>query len=394
MIANTDNRYGLVARLFHWTIAILVLADIALGLLGKFTPRTGDTVAFLQVLYSTHKTIGVTVLSLAVLRVIWAVSQPRPVPIHPERRFETFAAEAAHWVLYAAIFVLPLSGWVMHSAEVGFAPIWWPFTQNLPFIPKSESLAMTAATVHWISGIVLAVTIAAHISGALKHAVLERDGTLARMWNGREAGNGSATHVKKSAPLLAALVIWAFTIGGALTVFAPAHDVAATSQRSAQQTAGWVVRNGNLSITITQIGAQVTGGFENWQADIVYDPETGTGSVKTVIDTTSLTLGSVTDQAKGPEFFDVTNHAQAVFEGDILRIDEAKHTATGTLTLVGQTFPVTLDFDLELTNGTATVSGGTLLDRRDFGIGAAYPDESSVGFSVEVLIELTATLIE
>jgi cytochrome b561/polyisoprenoid-binding protein YceI len=394
MIANTDNRYGLVARLFHWTIAILVLADIALGLLGKFTPRTGDTVAFLQVLYSTHKTIGVAVLSLAVLRVIWAVSQPRPVPIHPERRFETFAAEAAHWVLYAAIFVLPLSGWVMHSAEVGFAPIWWPFTQNLPFIPKSESLAMTAATVHWISGIVLAATIAAHISGALKHAVLERDGTLARMWNGREAGNGSATHVKKSAPLLAALVIWAFAIGGALTVFAPAHDVAATSQRSAQQTAGWVVQNGNLSITITQIGAQVTGGFENWQADIVYDPETGTGSVKTVIDTTSLTLGSVTDQAKGPEFFDVTNHAQAVFEGDILRIDEAKHTATGTLTLVGQTVPVTLDFDLELTNGTATVSGGTLLDRRDFGIGAAYPDESSVGFSVEVLIELTATLIE
>ena len=48
MIANTATRYGLVARLFHWTIAVLVLVDIALGLIGKFTPQSGDTVDFLQ----------------------------------------------------------------------------------------------------------------------------------------------------------------------------------------------------------------------------------------------------------------------------------------------------------------------------------------------------------
>ena len=391
MITNTATRYGLVARLFHWIIAILILADIALGLLGKFIPRSGDTVAFLQVLYSAHKTIGVTVLSLAVLRVIWAISQPRPVPLHPERRVETFAAETAHWVLYVAIFVLPISGWVIHSAEVGFASIWWPFAQNIPFIPKSETLAITAANVHWISGIILAATISAHISGALKHAVLDRDGTLARMWSGRDVGNGLATHAKKSASLLTAFVIWVFAIGGALTVFAPTHDDAATSQLLAPQTAGWVVQNGNLSITITQIGAQVMGGFESWRATIDYDPETGNGSINAVIDTTSLTLGSVSNQAKGPEFFDVTSHAQAIFEGKIMQINGSKHTATGTLTLVEQTVPVTLDFELNVTEGIATVSGGTLLDRRDFGMGATYQDESSVGFSVDVLIELTAT---
>ena len=392
MITNTATRYGLVARLFHWTIAILVLADIVLGLLGKFTPRSGDTVAFLQILYSAHKTIGVMVLSLAVLRVVWAISQPRPVPLHPERRVETFVAETAHWVLYAAIFVLPLSGWVMHSAEVGFAPIWWPFAQNLPFIPKSESLAVMAANVHWVSGIVLAATIAAHISGAFKHAVLDRDGTLARMWNGYEVGNGSATHANKSVSLLAALVVWVFAIGGALTVFAPTHDDESTSQLPTQQIAGWVEQNGNLTITITQIGAQVTGGFASWQATIDYDPETGAGTVKAVIGTTSLTLGSVTDQAKAPDFFDVTSHAQSVFEGEIMQINGSKHTAMGTLTLIGKTVPVTLDFDLEVTDGIATVLGSTMLDRRDFGMGAAYPDESSVGFSVDVLIELTATL--
>lgn len=394
MIQNTTASYGRVARFFHWSIALLVLADTVLGLIGKFTPRSGDTVGFLQVLYSAHKTIGVTVLSLATLRVIWAVLQPRPVPLHPERRLETFAAETAHWLLYATIFVLPLSGWVMHSAEVGFAPIWWPLAQDLPFIPKSERLAVSAANVHWIAGIVLATTVAAHIGGAFKHALIDRDSTLARMWNGRAAGNSAAVHTGKSSSFLAALGIWVFTIGGALTVFAPTHNVEAASPQPAQQAEGWVVQDGALSITITQIGAEVTGGFANWHPSIEYDAETGTGAVNAVIDTTSLTLGSVTDQAKGPEFFDVAAYDEAVFQGEIVQIDGTNHTLSGQLTLVGQTVPMTLDFDLNVTAGTATVSGSTVLDRRDFGMGAAYPDESSVGFSVKVLIELVATKAE
>jgi len=393
MISNTTASYGRVARFFHWSIALLVLADIALGLIGKFTPRSGDTVGFLQLLYSTHKTIGVTVLALAVLRVIWAISQPRPVPLHPERRLETFAADTAHWVLYAAIFVLPLSGWVIHSAEVGFAPIWWPFPQSLPFIPKLERLAGAAANIHWIAGTLLAAMVAAHIGGAVKHAVIDRDGTLARMWNGRAAGK-AATHTGKGASGFAAIGIWTFAIGGALTVFAPTHNVEGASQLPAQQTEGWVMQEGSLSFAITQMGAKVTGGFANWQAEIEYDEETGTGTVETVIDTTSLTLGSVTDQAKGPEFFDVAAHETAVFQGDIVQNDGPKHRASGTLTMVGQTVPVTLDFDLEVSAGTAKVLGGTALDRRDFGMGTAYPDESSVGFSVEVRIELVATKAE
>jgi cytochrome b561/polyisoprenoid-binding protein YceI len=391
MLTNTAIRYGSIARFFHWTVAVLVLTDIALGLVGKFTPRSGDTVGFLQILYSTHKTIGITVLILAILRVMWAVTQPRPVPIHPERRAETFAAETAHWLLYAAIFMLPLSGWVMHSAEVGFAPIWWPFAQNLPFIPKSESIALTAANVHWTSGIVLAVTVAAHISGALKHSVVDSDGTLARMWRGHEAGNTSTVHGTKSASAITALVIWGLAVGGAVTIFAPTHVDETTAQPIMEQTAGWTVQDGTVSITIQQIGAQVTGNFASWQAAIDYNPDTGIGQVTAVIDTTSLTLGSVSSQAKGPEFFDVATHNIATFQGDIAQLDGPEHTATGTLTLVGQTLPITLNFDLGIMGDVASMSGTTVLDRRDYGMGAAYPDESSVGFSVDVTIGLTAT---
>lgn len=397
MTNNTATRFGSVARVFHWTIAILVLSDISLGLLGKFTPRNGDTVDFLQLLYSTHKTIGVTVLALAVLRVIWAFMQPRPVPIHPHRHVENFVAETAHWLLYGAIFVLPLSGWMIHSAEVGFAPILWPFGQNLPFVPKSENLALLAANVHWIAGIVLAVTVAAHISGALKHVVIDRDGTLARMWRGTDAGDSATGHSKNWASVAVALVIWVVTIGGAVTVFAPTHEGELTLEIQAADitdNSGWVVQDGTVSIVIQQIGSQVSGSFGNWQATIAYDPDTGTGQVNAIIDTTSLTLGSVTTQAKGAEFFDVDNHGQAVFQGEIMQLDQLAHTASGTLTLIGQSVPVTLNFDLEVTDGLATMSGATVLDRRDFGIGTAYPDESSLGFSVDIAIELTAQLVE
>ncbi len=394
MLVNSSTRYGAVARFFHWSIALLLLVDIALGLVGKFTPRSGETADFLQLLYSTHKTIGVLVLGLAVLRVLWAISQPRPVPLHPERRAETFAAETAHWVLYAAIFVLPLSGWVMHSAEVGFAPIWWPFGQNLPFVPKSEGVADTAATVHWVAGIVLVATVAAHIGGALKHAIIDRDETLARMVRGTAAGTPAKGGLAHGVAAFAALVIWVVSIGGAVVVFAPAHTGETGAQPEAVQSEGWIVQDGSVSITVVQIGAPVDGVFANWQAAIEYDPESGAGQVTAVIETTSLALGSVTDQAKGPEFFDVETFSQATYQGEIVRIDGVRHNAVGALNLVGQTVPVSFDFDLEVTDGVAVMSGATTLDRRDFGMGAAYSDESSVGFGVDVNIALTATTAE
>lgn len=126
MLANTDTRYGLIARLFHWVIALLILTDLALGLIGENIPRTADTAETLKTLYSVHKTIGVSVLFLAILRILWALVQPRPVPVHPARRAETLLAEVIHWALYGAIIVMPLSGWVIHSSEIGFAPILWP----------------------------------------------------------------------------------------------------------------------------------------------------------------------------------------------------------------------------------------------------------------------------
>ncbi|SFK04918.1 cytochrome b/b6 domain-containing protein [Celeribacter marinus] len=394
MLTNTATRYGALARFFHWSIALLILTDLALGVIGDRTPRTADTVAWLQTLYSAHKTIGITVLLLAVLRIIWAVTQPRPVPLHPERRAETLAAEVVHWALYGAIIIMPLSGWVMHASESGFAPIWWPLGQGLPFVPKSEAVAHAAGAVHSLAAWVIYATVAAHIGGALKHQIIDKDATLARMSHGRAAGNPEAHH-GRAAPIVAA-GLWLVVLGVALVTGDQAHDTTVTPVASPAQIASsvtganWTVDTGNIRFQVAQMGANVEGEFADWSAQIAYEDQTGNGSVTVVIDTTTLTLGSVTDNAKGAEFFNVAAYSTATFEADIARTDGA-HLATGTLTLAGVTVPVTLPFELAIEGDVATMSGEVVLDRRDFAMGTGYADESTVGFGVTVVVTLTAT---
>lgn len=393
-LSNTARSYGSIARSLHWLTALLILAAIPLGLYANSLPYdTSEALAAKARIFSLHKTIGVAAFVVAVLRILWALVQPRPAPLHPERRGETWLAEAVHWALYASLVVVPLSGWVHHAATTGFAPILWPFGDDLPFVPKSPALAEAAAALHWVFTKVMAASILLHVAGALKHTVVDRDATLSRMTRGTPAGPAAAAH-SRSAPLVA-LALFAAASVLALAFHAPAATpVATTAAPTADSPAlagNWQVAEGVLTFTVRQMGADVTGSFPNWQADITFDPDAPTGNrVRVAIDTSTLTLGSVTDQAKGADFFDVAAHPTALFEADILPAG-ADYMAQGTLTLRGATVPVTLPFTLDLQGDSATMTGATTLDRRDFGMGASYPDEGTIGFAVTVTARLTAT---
>ncbi|MDP3339647.1 cytochrome b/b6 domain-containing protein [Frigidibacter sp.] len=388
MIANTPTSYGSLARALHWLTALLILTAIGLGLYAGTLPDGSQAeVSRLITVYSLHKTIGVAAFFTAMVRILWALVQPRPAPLHPDRRSETLAAEVVHWALYGAMLVMPLSGWVYHSAVVGFAPILWPFGQALPLVPLSEAVAGAAKAVHHSSALVLYAAIGLHVLGALKHALIDRDATLARMTRG-VSGGVSAEHGTFAAPVLA-LLVWAAVIGfGVVTPAGKAPEAAPAPVASASES-GWTVTEGTLGIALKQMGASVSGGFTGWTAAIDYDEATRTGDVTVTIPVTGLTLGSVTPQALGPDFFDAEAHPTAVFSAQIA--DEAGSlVATGTLDLRGMTVPVTLPFTLEIAGDTATMTGSTTLDRRDFGMGASYPDEKTVGFTVQVDVALTA----
>ncbi|MCU0908953.1 MAG: cytochrome b/b6 domain-containing protein [Rhodobacteraceae bacterium] len=401
MLKNTRETYGSVARGLHWLTALLILALIPSGIVANAMPAgTSEELLAKAQLFSVHKTLGVVLFAVAVVRILWALAQPRPAALHPERRWEDLAARVAHWLLYGSLVLVPLTGWVSHAASEGFAPILLPIPQNLPFVPESTDVYRTAAALHIIFERVLVVTLILHIGAALKHHLWDRDATLRRMVSGRAGVVPDAGARRWSvAPVGAAVVIWLAAIGAGagLGLFA-GHDaapqaVAAEAPVAAPATGNWVVEEGTLTITVRQLGQEVTGSFARWTADIAFDPDPAAmdpGRVAVEIDVGSLTLGQVTAQALGTDFFDAATHPVARFEAAIRRVPDGLLVAEGTLTLKGAAVPVRLTFALEITGDVARMTGETLLDRRDFAIGTQMPDEATVGFPVDVDVTLTA----
>ncbi|MEM9851799.1 MAG: YceI family protein, partial [Pseudomonadota bacterium] len=225
--------------------------------------------------------------------------------------------------------------------------------------------------------------------GALKHHVIDRDATLRRMLFGTATVTGLlAPHTR--GPMVASFSLWIVVIAGGTALGWP-DDQAAPTQELAAVESDWQVTDGTLGIAVTQFGSQVAGEFSDWTAEIAYDPDTGTGDVTVRINVGSLTLGSVTDNAKSADYLAAETFPFATFTGTITRREGDAHTAQGTLTLRGQDAPVTLDFDLVVEGDGATMAGSATIDRRDHNVGDVQPTESNLGFSVGVTVTLTAT---
>lgn len=408
-LSNSPTHYGAVAKTFHWATALVILTLIPLGIITADLPyETSQQLARKAWLFSLHKTLGVAVFFLALARIAWALVQPRPGLLNAERRAEAGLAHMVHWLLYGSLVAVPLSGWIHHAATTGFAPIWWPFGQSLPFVPQSESLSETAAGLHYVLQWVLTGAIGLHVAGALKHHFIDRDATLLRMLPGKRPALPRLSQAHGGAlPLVAALLIWAAAIGtgSAFGLYAQPHEEIAAVQPAALPQAGnpapaqqgdaplWAVQDGTLGITVRQFGSEVTGSFANWEATIAYDPEApanARGQVEVSVAIPSLTLGSVTKQAMGADFFHAEEYPRAVFAAELTEGVDEILLATGTLTLRGTEVPVELPVDLHIENGTATASGTLTLDRRDFGIGDNMTDEGQLAYPVEVRFELTA----
>lgn len=390
---NSATTYGSITKTFHWLTALLILTAFPLGIIAHDTPYdTSAELARKAILFSVHKTVGVTAFFVALLRILWALSQPRPGLLNAENKLEAFAAETAHWVLYGCMVLVPLTGWIHHASSEGFAPIWWPFGQSLPLIPKDPTFSAIFGSIHMTLTPVLALTILAHVGGALKHLIIDRDKTLQRMLPGNANAPEPPEQTHAKAPIVAAMVIWvaALTLG-ALSANTPTANTASAELAKVQS--DWSVQDGTLAITVHQFGSEVSGSFANWTADIAFE-EVATdgkhGTVTVTIDIASLTLGTVTDQAMGRDFFNASEFPTSVFQADILTADQG-YVAEGTLTLRGVNMPVSLPFTLDINDGTAIMNGETELNRLDFGIGQNMADESSLKFAVAVQVDLTAT---
>ncbi len=404
-IGNSPNRYGVVTKGFHWLTALLILAMIPLGYTAKTMATTLSdpaivpdqaSVALTATLFSIHKTLGVSLFFIALARIIWALSQPKPGLLNGDRRAEAWLAETVHWLLYGALVLVPLSGWIYHAATTGFAPIWWPLGQDLPFVPKNHALADQMAALHYILQWVLIGSIGLHVAGALKHHVIDRDATLRRMLPGKSAARPTRDQPGHFLPAITALAFWlALLISASMLgwlTHAHTHGPATQAITLEQAQSDWQVQNGTLAITIKQLGSEVTGQFSDWVADISYDQEADSegrhGKVSITVNVASLTLGSVTSQAMGAGFFDVQAYPVARYKADIVSVD-GHPVARGSLTIKDQSVPLDIPFDLQITGGEARASGQAIVDRRDLGIGLKVAG-GSLGHAVQIGFELTA----
>lgn len=179
---NSTDAWGAVARGLHWLIAGLVLVQFVIGSVAeemKLTPAKLD-------LFVWHKSIGVTVLVLALLRLAWRLGNPPPAMPAGTPRWERRLAASAHWVLYALIFAVPLSGWwVSDASRVPFRAFF--FLPMPDFIATDRTLQETAAELHEALTMTLLIVAIVHIAAALRHHFMLHDDVLRRMLTGRRS---------------------------------------------------------------------------------------------------------------------------------------------------------------------------------------------------------------
>jgi cytochrome b561 len=176
MIRNDSASWGGAAKAFHWVMALLILAQIVLGLMAAGWHLSPTKIQ----LFFWHKSNGMLILGLLALRLAWRLANPTPALPAGTPAWERAAARASHAALYVLMIALPVTGWIVNSAS------------NIPFrifyliplpalVAPDKALADAVALVHRGLFVLLALVLVAHVGAALRHHFVKRNDILVRM---------------------------------------------------------------------------------------------------------------------------------------------------------------------------------------------------------------------
>ncbi|NCT68677.1 MAG: cytochrome b [Rhodanobacteraceae bacterium] len=184
-LKSDANRWGSLAKLFHWTIVLLILAQGVIGLVMVELPKKPNIIP----IYTFHKSLGLTILALAILRLTWRLFDRRPAEPAAMPRWQVLGARGGHALLYGLLFAVPLSGWWFDSAS-SLRPLYWWGLVKMPSLTGGgadkalkELAQETHETLFWL----LVLVAAGHAAMALAHHFYNRDDVLRRMLPGRRA---------------------------------------------------------------------------------------------------------------------------------------------------------------------------------------------------------------
>ena len=424
------DRYTRVAILLHWVIALLIILQIGVGfwLADAFesTDQAARMMAFEQA--QIHKSVGLTILGLSLLRLLWRLLNPAPPLPEDMSGFERAAATMSHVGFYALMILMPLSGWAMVSSSVEFASIPTVYfgafeIPHLPMLPGLEAEAKASVNgaaheAHELLALGALALLALHVAAALKHHFVNGDGVLARMVPGVRPRGAPSDAPKRAyrarvgpARIAMALVLTA-AAGGAVfglskmsalkqtTETAQGGGEASVEMAGMAQAWGVVHSESALTFLTANSGTPVEGAFKSWKALIEFDPDNLEQSeVVVIVDIASAATGDLLYDGSltEPDWFDAEAHpkgsfvAQKFSRGD----GEGAYVAHGSLTLRGVEKPFDLPFQLSIDGDRAEVTGEAVIDRSAFGIGVnADPDGAWVPLDVTLKIDVVAKRAE
>lgn len=357
-LKNSEEKYGVIAKLFHWVMALLILGMLAMGLQMVSLPIGPDKLW----VYGIHKSTGIIILFLAFLRLSWRQVNYQPkIPEHKEFRpiivkLMEFAAKTTHAMIYLLMFAMPLSGWAMSNAY-GFpvSVYGWFVLPNL--VSADPELAKKLKTLHDTGALLLIGLLVAHIGAALFHHFILKDIVMKRM------------------------LPWVI-----LLVLVSGHAQAA--QKFEVDKA-----KSSIKFEAVQNGAPTIGEFKTYNAQIEFSPTdlaTSKANVDIDIASVSSTYAEMVSTLKGKEWFDIATFPTAKFVStSFKKIDDKNFEALGKLTIRDKTNDVVLKFKLvEFDDKHAIIDGETVLKRTAYGLG--WADTGTVKDDVKVMIHIEA----
>lgn len=388
------SRYTVTAAALHWATAGLLLINIALGwwMSGAIEHEASRAAAIEW--FQIHKSIGMTVLGLTLIRIFWRLAhRPPPLPSHM-RRPERVVARATHLAFYITLIAIPLSGWIYASTQWrGDAPLSVPTLYfgffEVPHIgglgtasdAVRENWAYRSLRAHqWLAWSTAALAMV-HIGAAIKHQFVDHDDLLTRMLPRVSMAKIASASLLVGAGVLVALLLAQGSKSPAERSSSGTWQIDATASEIA-----WLGRHA---------GKPFRGVFQSWSATINFDPASpATSAINATIQMDSATDGVALHDRTLPqkEWFDVTNHPTATYRSTRI---EAQPNGTWRMSGVLQikTHSVELPpLTLSLQNNTLRITGSPVMDRRDAEIGTVS-DPNATWVSADITIEVDITAV-
>jgi cytochrome b561 len=389
---SPDNHYTPAAKMLHWLVAGMIVLQFVLAKMADIASDEGSAVRELALL-ANHKSVGITILALAVVRLVWRQKNPPPALPGKLPQWQVTASQLSHWSLYALLFAMPLTGWLMSSASA-YSVSWFNLFQLPDLVAPNPAAKEVFEETHETLGKLLALVATIHVGAAIKHTLFDKDGVLRRMVSAVSV----SSFVVVIALGVASLGGVGKSSGGATTADVAQEDGTATPDTVAASSdlPAWQIDYANSYIKFVgdQAGADFEGTWELWSAVLQFSPgqldssrfdvTIDTASAETQDDDRDTTLAD-------PEWFDTMNFPEAYFRASEFSATSDGHVADGQLIIKNVASPVQLTFTVTADGDSRVLNGTAQLDRLALGVGTGeWEDTDWVGKDVTVQVHIKA----